>query len=76
MSLDKRIVLLRLDGVHQIVGLGPALASFPPALKWDTGWAKLLVVQPRYVIYQEQDTPSCVIDHPTPTLKLSPLARA
>jgi hypothetical protein len=44
-------------GVHQIVGLGPVTASFPAELKWDSGWAKLLVVQPRYVIYKEQDIP-------------------
>ena len=55
MSIDKRIVLLRLDGVHQIVGLGPVTASFPAELKWDTGWAKLFIVQPRYVIYKEQE---------------------
>ena len=58
MALDKRIVLLRLDGVHQIVGLGAATASFPAELKWATGWAKLFVEQPRYVIYKEQENPS------------------
>jgi hypothetical protein len=63
MALDKRIVLLRLDGVHQIVGLGPVTASFPAELKWDSGWAKLFVVQPRYVIYKEQESP-CVIANP------------
>ena len=72
MNLDKRIVLLRLDGIHQIVGLGPVTASFPAELKWDTGWAKLFIVQPRYVIYQEQE-PLCATANPTPTLKLSPL---
>ena len=61
MSLDKRIVLLRLDGVHQIVGLGAATSSFPAELQWDSGWAKLLVVQPRYVIYKEQESLPCVI---------------
>ena len=55
MALDKRIVLLRLDGVHQIVGLGPVTASFPAELQWDTGWAKLTIVQPTFVIYQEQE---------------------
>ena len=57
MALDKRIVLLRLDGVHQIVGLGPATSSFPAELRWDTGWAKLLVAQPKFVIYKEQENP-------------------
>ena len=70
MALDKRIVLLRLDGMHQIVGLGPVNASFPTELKWDSGWAKLVVVQPRYVIYKEQE-PLCATENPTPTLKLS-----
>ena len=64
MALDKRIVLLRLDGVHQIVGLESATASFPAELRWETGWAKLAIVQPRFVIYQEQE-PTC--QTPTPS---------
>ena len=73
MALDKRIVLLRLDGVHQIVGLGAATSSFPAELRWDTGWAKLVVAQPKFVIYKEQDPTPCVTVVQTLMSKLSPL---
>jgi hypothetical protein len=73
MSLDKRIVLLRLDGVHQIVGLGPGNASFPPALRWDVGWAKLKIIYPSFVIYQEQEGLPCATDEAMLTPELSPL---
>ena len=76
MSLDKRIVLLRLDGIHQIVGLGAATSSFPAELRWDTGWAKLLVEQPKFVIYKEQEGLPCAIEKAMHTLGSLPPVQA
>ena len=62
----KRVVLCRLDGIHEIMGLLGAGIDAPLHLDWDGGRASLVLSNSRYVGYQEKP---CVTAAPTPTLE-------